>query len=84
MKIMIDRCCARYTEISNKEFYFIVTAAENNKAMMERTIDGFRGFLDCLEEPQEKGVLYGVGVWKVGEIKDTSYLQEAYDMGKAV
>ena len=41
MKIMIDRCCARYTEITNKEFYFIIAAAENDKAMMERTIDGF-------------------------------------------
>ena len=54
MKIMIDRCCARYTEITNKEFYFIIAAAENDKAMMERTIDGFRGFLDCLEGPQKK------------------------------
>ena len=50
--------------------------------MMERTIDGFRGFLDCLENPQEKGVIYGIGAWKVGEIKDTPYMQEAYEMGK--
>lgn len=28
MKTLIDRCCARYTEITNKNFYFIVTAAE--------------------------------------------------------
>ena len=68
MKIMIDRCCA----------------PENDKSMMERTIDGFRGFLDCLENPQEKGVIYGIGAWKVGEIKDTPYLQEAYEMGKLV
>ena len=84
MKIMIDRCCARYTEITNKEFYFIIAAAEDNKAMMERTIDGFRGFLDCLEGPQEKGTVYGIGAWKVGEIKDTPYMQEAYNMGKMV
>lgn len=84
MKIMIDRCCARYTEITNKEFYFIIAAAENDKSMMERNIDGFRGFLDCLENPQEKGVIYGIGAWKVGEIKDTPYLQEAYEMGKLV
>ena len=84
MKIMIDRCCARYTEITNKEFYFIIAAAENDKSMMERTIDGFRGFLDCLENPQEKGVIYGIGAWKVGEIKDTPYLQESYEMGKLV
>ncbi|WP_073342955.1 flavodoxin family protein [Bacteroides congonensis] len=84
MKIMIDRCCARYTEITNKEFYFIIAAAEDNKAMMERTIDGFRGFLDCLEGAQEKGTVYGIGAWKVGEIKDTPYMQEAYNMGKMV
>ena len=84
MKIMIDRCCARYTEITNKEFYFIIAAAENDKAMMERTIDGFRGFLDCLEGPQERGTVYGIGAWKVGEIKDTPYMQEAYKMGKMV
>ena len=48
------------------------------------TIDGFRGFLDCLEGPQEKGTVYGIGAWKVGEIKDTPYMQEAYNMGKMV
>ena len=42
------------------------------------------GFLDCLENPQEKGVIYGIGAWKVGEIKDTPYMQEAYEMGKMV
>ena len=28
MKTFIDRCCARYTHISNKDFYFIATAAD--------------------------------------------------------
>lgn len=84
MKTLIDRCCARYLEIKDKEFYFIVAAAESDIRMMERTIDGFRGFLDCLEGPVEKGVIYGVGAWKVGEIKDKSAMQEAYRMGKDV
>jgi multimeric flavodoxin WrbA len=29
MKTMIDRTCPRYTEISNKEIYFIMTAADS-------------------------------------------------------
>ncbi len=82
MKTMIDRCCARYTEISHKEFYFILTAAEDNQAQMERTIDGFRGFLDCLENPIEKGTIYGIGAWKIGEIRNTPAMQKAYLMGK--
>lgn len=84
MKTLIDRCCARYLEIKDKEFYFIVAAAESEIRMMERTIDGFRGFLDCLEGPVEKGIIYGVGAWKVGEIKDKPAMQEAYRMGKDV
>ena len=35
MKTLIDRCCARYTEITNKNFYFIVTAAEPSIPAME-------------------------------------------------
>lgn len=82
MKTLIDRCCARYLEIKNKEFYFIIAAAEESVPMMERTIDGFRGFLDCLEEPKECGTIYGVGAWKVGEINDKPSMHEAYEMGK--
>ena len=84
MKTLIDRCCARYLEIKDKEFYFIIAAAEESVPMMERTIDGFRGFLDCLEEPKECGTIYGVGAWKVGEINDKPSMHEAYEMGKKV
>lgn len=69
MKTLIDRCCGLYTEMKNKEFYFIVTAAEDDRKLMERTVDTFQGFLDCLENPTIKGVVYGTGVWHVGEIK---------------
>ena len=31
-----------------------------------------------------KGVVYGVGAWKVGEIKDTPHMKEAYEMGKRI
>lgn len=84
MKTLIDRTCARYLEIKDKEFYFIISAAETSIPMMERTIDGFRGFLDCLEGPKERGVIYGVGAWKVGEINDKASMTEAYEMGKKV
>ncbi|MDP4282262.1 MAG: flavodoxin family protein [Bacteroidota bacterium] len=84
MKTLIDRTCSRYTEISNKEFYFIVTAAVNNKPAMQRTIEGFRGFTSCLENPKEKGIIYGTGVWEKGDIKSKKTMNEAFDMGKAV
>lgn len=81
MKTLIDRCVARYTEISNKAFYFIATAADGEKRSLERTIEGFRGFLYCLEGAQEKGIVYGSGAWKKGDIKESPALNEAYEMG---
>lgn len=84
MKTLIDRTCARYTEIINKEFYFLMTAADNNQKSMERTLEGFRGFLDCLEGAVEKGIIYGTGVWKVGDIAGKPILREAYEMGKNI
>lgn len=84
MKTLIDRCCSRYLEITDKEFYFIVSAAENSVPMMERTIEGFRGFLDCLEGAVERGVVYGVGAWKVGEIEGKPSMDEAFEMGRNI
>jgi len=84
MKTLIDRTCSRYTEINKKEFYFIVTAAVNNKAAMQRTIEGFRGFTSCLNNPKEKGIIYGTGAWEKGDIKSKKAMDVAFEMGKAV
>ncbi len=83
LKTLIDRTVPRYTEISGKEFYFIVTAADTDKSMLEKTVDGLRGFTDdCLSDPIEKGVIYASGVWQSGDVKGTEYMQQAYEMGR--
>jgi multimeric flavodoxin WrbA len=84
MKTLIDRTCSRYTEINNKDFYFIVTAADKSIPAMVRTIEEFRGFTYCLDSPEEKGIIYGVGAWNKAEIKGMQAMQDAYEMGKAV
>ncbi len=83
MKTLIDRTVPRYEEISGKDFYFIVAAADENKENMQRTIEGFRGFTeDCLSGAKEKGIIYGVGAWQIGDIKESPAMTEAYEMGK--
>ena len=84
MKTLNDRTCARYTEMGGKEFYFILTAAEESVEMMERTVECFRGFLDCLDDPEERGVVYGVGAWQAGEIEGMPAMDEAYELGRRV
>lgn len=85
MKTFIDRTVPRYTEIADKDFYFIMTAADAEKSNLKRTMEAFRGFTeDCLIGAREAGIIYGVGAWNVGEIKSTPAYDEAYEMGKNV
>ena len=84
MKTLIDRSCARYTEIGNRDFYFIATMAETEANRIERTFESLRGFTDCLEGPREKGTIAAIGVWQKGEVSDKPYMQQAYEMGKAI
>ena len=85
MKTFIDRTVPRYTEITYKDFYFIMTAADTEKASLTRTMEAFRGFTeDCLSGAREAGVIYGVGAWNIGEIKGTPAYEEAYEMGRSV
>lgn len=69
MKTFIDRTVPQYTKISDKDFYFIITAADTIQKNMDKVIEGFRGFTaDCLENAHEKGIVYGLGAWQKGEI----------------
>lgn len=83
MKTMIDRTLPRYTEISNKDVYFIATAAAGKRAM-ERTMDSLRGFTDCLPGAKVKGLIYGDGVYQKGEVVSTKVMKEAFAAGKAI
>jgi len=84
LKTLIDRTFSRYTEINNKEFYFILTAADTSKRNMNRTVEGFRGFISCLNGAQEKGIIYGTGAWESGDIKKLDAFTQSYQMGKNV
>ncbi len=84
LKAVIDRTVARWLEVKNKEFYYIVTCADEERESQLRTIECFRGYADCVEGAVEKGIIYGTGVYEKGEIKNSPAFLEAYEMGKSV
>lgn len=84
LKALIDRTVARWLEVKNKEFYYIVTAADGEREAAETTIACFRGYADCVEGAKEMGVIYGMGAYEKGEIKGMPAMKEAYDMGKEI
>ena len=84
MKALIDRTVAQWLTIKNKEFYYIMTAAEESDTVMDCTLECFRGLAKCLEGSVERGVIYGKGVYGAGEIESKPAMREAYDMGRKV
>lgn len=84
MKTLIDRTAARYKALNNKNFYYIVTGADERKLAMERTIEGFRGFTKCLVKAKECGIIYGTGLISKGDIKGTLLLKKAFEMGRDI
>lgn len=82
LKAVIDRTVARWLEVRDKEFYYIVTAADGENASAETTLACFRGYADCVEGAREMGVIYGMGVYEKGEIRNTPAMLQAYEMGK--
>lgn len=84
MKTMIDRVFEKESELTYKDFYFILTSGDPDKKAMKCAVDGFRNFLLSTPTSKEKGIIYGVGVSSKGEIKDKPSMQEAYKMGKNI
>lgn len=84
MKIMIDRCLPRYREISNKDFYYIITAADPEHSAANETVAGLRGYLRCLPGAKEKGIIYGTGTWDKGDVYRHPSFEKAYEMGKTI
>lgn len=84
LKAVIDRTVARWLEVKNKEFYYIVTMADEDISSADTTLACFRGYADCVNGAVEKGVIIGNGVYEKGEVKNTKAMKEAYTMGKNV
>ncbi len=82
LKALIDRTVARWLEVRDKEFYYIVTAADSEHESAETTLACFRGYADCVEGAKEMGVIYGMGAYEKGEIITHNAMKEAYEAGK--
>lgn len=84
LKAVIDRTVARWLEVRDKEFYYIMTAADEERSSMDTTLACFRGYADCVEGAKEMGIVYGTGVYEKGTINGHPAMKEAYEMGKNI
>lgn len=84
LKAVIDRTVARWLEVENKEFYYIVTMADEELASADTTLACFRGYANCVKGAREMGVVIGSGAYEPGTVKSAPAMERAYEMGKRV
>ncbi len=84
MKILIDRCYANHTALTDKKFFYIVTAADPGHEAADGTLAAFRGFVRCLPGGEEKGIIYGTGLWDKGDVYRHPSYELACEMGKQI
>ena len=51
---------------------------------MDTVLACMRGMRDCISGATEMGVIYAKGMYAKGEILDTPYIRQAYEMGKNI
>lgn len=84
LKAVIDRTVARWLEVKNKEFYYIVTMADEEDVSADTALACFRGYAACVDGAVEKGVIIGGGAYEKGEIIGHQAMLLAYEYGKNV
>lgn len=84
MKNLIDRTFYCFMQLKDKEFYYITASADVESYATDCAVEGFRGFVRCLPNPTERGVIQATGMGRKGGVKGSPYMQMAYDLGKGV
>lgn len=81
LKTLIDRTVPRYTELKGKA-YLIAALADEDKDSIAGTLAAFRGFMDCVDNVEEAGIIVGYGAWNKGDIIGNPAVEDAYRAGK--
>lgn len=84
LKTFIDRTFGRYREMKDKEFFYLTACADPEESTADWAINAFRGFVMCLPNPTERGMVKAVGMGRKGAVKGSQFEEEAYNLGKNI
>lgn len=84
LKLFLDRTYPMYPQLKGKDFYFILTGGAPTQEHMSIAIDGLRGYLSCISNAQEKGIVYGVNAGNKGDVNNTTAMKSAYQYGLSI
>lgn len=84
LKTLLDRLNPLFPqEYSFRDIYLLTTSAEEGDEVIEKTVSGVNGWIDCFEKSRFAGVFNGGGLNDMGEAeKREDILKAAYEFGK--
>ena len=84
MKTLLDRLNPLFSsDYSFRDIYMIATAAEEGEHAFEKAYSGLRGWVDCFEKAELKGIVIGGGISAPNEAGNhKKVMQRAYELGK--
>lgn len=83
LKTFIDRTYPIWRHLGEKDVYYIVSAGLGEE-IVRRSVGDLDGFVEHLEKYEIKGRLYATNVMEAGKVRDTPFLDMAYQMGRHV
>lgn len=87
LKTLIDRSYATFASLTDKEFYFILSCAvpyaEPYKKDLDIALNTLRGYITCLPNATEKGIIIGDNTAEV-KIEDNPAYNQAYIIGQCI
>ena len=85
LKTFLDRLNPLYPRKNKfQEVYLLATAADDDETAMNGSVSDIQGWIDCFDGVELKGVLRGVGLSGKGDVQNTDFTVQAYEMGKNV
>lgn len=85
MKTLLDRANPLYGgDYRFTDIYLLTAAAEDEKNVPARAINGLEGWIECFDRAALKGTVFAGGVNDPGEISGHKALTEAYNLGKSI
>ena len=72
-------------EVPNlKDVYVLATCADESPDAIEGVVKGVQGWVDCLPGTRIAGTLCATGLPVDRDIRDTGFLEKAYEMGRSL
>ncbi len=86
MKRVLDRTFAIETLLTNKIFYLVSAGAALEEKYMKTMFDCYHQYVSCFrgEGNKDGGILMAYGVNSPADVKNTNYIQMAYDLGNGI